>query len=189
MGLVKAVEMFEPERGLKFETFATHKIRGAILDELRAGDWATRSARTRVRRVDDAAQRLSQRLGRAPLDDEVAVEVGLDVDDVHAAHDDRARAAVLQLDALFDDHGGDPPIRSEILDPEAELLCGERTRELDDAIDRLSDRHGAVIRGYYLEERKLLDLAVDFGVTESRVCQIRAEGIRALREALVGASG
>jgi RNA polymerase sigma factor for flagellar operon FliA len=185
--LYQAARRFDPELGVPFEHYACRRMRGAVLDELRAFDWATRTTRARARQVAQATEHLSQHLGRTPGSDEVADLVGLDQREVRDSRHDVARAAVLQLDALYADHGGEMPLRADESGPEALVLDLERDRELDEAIDRLSERHGAVIRGYYLDGRKLLDLAGDFGVSESRVCQIRAEGIRALRDVLVGA--
>jgi RNA polymerase sigma factor for flagellar operon FliA len=187
LALYQAAQRFDPARGVPFEHYASRRMRGAVLDELRSTDWATRAARTRGHVIDAAAQRLSQGLGRVPSLEEVATEVGMCSEDVLHAQHDEARASVLQLEALHADHGGEMPLGSADAGPEHMVLEYERKQELDDAIERLSDRHGAVIRGYYFEERKLLDLADDFGVSDSRVCQIRAEGIKALRDVLVGA--
>jgi RNA polymerase sigma factor FliA len=182
--LFQAATRFDEELGVPFEHYAARRIRGAVLDELRSWDWATRTTRTRVRQVDLAAERLTQRLGRSPNLTELAEELGVGVGEVAASQHDDNRAAVLQLDGLYVDHHGDLPLACERPGPEVIVIDDERERLIEDAIDSLPTRHGAVIRGYYYDGRKLLDLAGDFGVTESRVCQIRAEGIKALREAL-----
>jgi RNA polymerase sigma factor for flagellar operon FliA len=185
--LYQSARRFDPDLGVPFEHYASRRMRGAVLDELRSLDWATRTTRARARQVDQATEHLSQQLGRTPASAEVADLAGLDLREVRESRHDVARASVLQLDALYADHGGDMPLRADGSDPEAVVLDLERDRELGEAIDLLSERHGAVIRGYYLHGRRLLDLAGDFGVSESRVCQLRAEGIRALRDTLVGA--
>src|SRR5437879_4854891 len=173
LALFQAASRFDRSIGVPFEHYAARRMRGAVLDELRSCDWATRTTRQRVRQVDHAIERLSQRLGRSPDLDEVATELGLPLADVTTSHTDHTRASVLQLDALYADHDGDLPIRCDSPQPDVIVLEQERDRELGAAVDELSPRLGAVIRGYYLQGRKLRELADELGVTESRVCQMR----------------
>src|SRR5690606_38873151 len=105
MGLVKAVEMFEPERGLKFETFATHKVRGAILDELRSLDWVPRSVRQKSKLLQKAYAKLEHQLGRMPYDDEVAAHLNLTSAEFEDMLSDVAPATILSLEEALLDHG------------------------------------------------------------------------------------
>ena len=187
LALFQAANRFDRSIGVPFELYAARRMRGAVLDELRSCDWATRTTRQRVRQVDQAIERLSHRLGRTPHLDEVADELGLPVEEVTTSHGDHTRASVLQLEALYADHDGDLPIRCDAPGPDVIVLEQARDEALDAAVDELPPRLGTVIRGYYLHGRKLRDLADELGVTESRVCQMRGEGVKALREVLAGA--
>jgi len=115
----------------------------------------------------------------------VATELGLPVDEVASSREDHLRTSVLQLDAVYADQG-ELPIPGEGPEPDVIVLAQDRDRTLDAAVGKLPARLGAVIRGYYLHGRKLRELADELGVTESRVCQMRGEGVKALREALAG---
>lgn len=179
-GLIDAVERFDPERSPRFESYAVPRIRGAILDELRAQDWVPRGVRGRVRELERAQERLESRLQRAATDAELAEEVGL------AVHEVRALARQVQLisvEALDENSGG----VSELLadddapDPVAVVQAAETLRQLAVAVAQLEERDRDVVRLYYLENRTLAEIGRLLGVTESRVCQLHTRLVGRLR--------
>jgi RNA polymerase sigma factor for flagellar operon FliA len=183
IALVAASRAFDPARGVPFQRYATTRIRGALVDELRSVDWASRSVRRRSREIADARARLTAAEGRFPDDAAVAKAIGMNVDDVVRADSDVARASVLPLDAGPDYSLADL-LPAAGPGPEATLLHAERLEYLVDAIAALPERLATVVQGYFLEERPMTELAVELGVTESRISQLRAEALVLLRDAL-----
>jgi RNA polymerase sigma factor FliA len=167
---------FDPTRGVPFARFAAIRIRGAITDELRTMDWASRAVRSKAREIDTVRTDLQRRLGHAPSTDEVAHKMGVASSDVTSADADVQRANVLSLQALTAD-GGTEVLASRGESPEGLLVRREQIGYLRDAVAMLPDRLRAVITGYFLEQRKMTDIAADLGVTESRVSQMRAEAL------------
>jgi RNA polymerase sigma factor for flagellar operon FliA len=181
--LATAAKAYDPSRGIPFGSFATNRIRGAVLDELRGLDWASRSVRSRARRADAAEQELTATLGRAPSQLELAEVLGVAVEDLKTLDDDVHRASVLSLQGFAAGTAEDMvPERSA--GPEELLLYRERVGYLHNAIDALPERLHTVVTGYFFEERPMLDIAAELGVTESRVSQLRAEALVLLREGL-----
>jgi RNA polymerase sigma factor for flagellar operon FliA len=183
-GLVQAAQAWQDDRGVSFEAFARHRIRGALLDELRNRDWASRRVRTFARRCAATADDLTGLLGRPPTDVEVADRLGVPVATVAASELDVHVATLHSTDALLEEVGG--LVCGPEENPEQLLVSRERSGYLHDAVALLPDRLRAVIVGYYLEERPMRALAEDLSVTESRVSQMRAEAVRLLRGALTG---
>jgi RNA polymerase sigma factor for flagellar operon FliA len=181
--LAGAATSFDPSRGVPFAGFAATRIRGALLDELRSMDWASRSVRSRARRIDDAEQRLSAQLGRAPTRAELAEALGVAAHELTTLDEEVQRAAVLSLHGLAPGATDDlVPDRS--LGPEDLLLHRERVGYLHNAVEALPERLRAVVSGYFLHGRTMVDLASELGVTQSRVSQLRAEALDLLREGL-----
>ncbi|WP_433869751.1 FliA/WhiG family RNA polymerase sigma factor [Saccharopolyspora sp. CA-218241] len=188
-GLVDAIEKFEPERGLKFETYAMQRIRGAILDDLRAQDWVPRSVRSRARDVERALERLEARLQRTATDAELADELELTVDDLRELFAQLQMTSVIALDDLI---GGGPATASlaETLpddraeDPVAALVDRDSRRQLAEAVERLSERDRVVVTLYYFENLTLAEIGKVLGVTESRVCQLHTRAVLRLRTKL-----
>ena len=186
MGLIRAVETFEPEREIKFETYAVHKIRGAILDELRSLDWVPRSVRQKGRSLQKAYSEMSGLLGRAPYDDEVAQHLGLTLVEFEELLTEVAPLTVLSLDEQ-DGMGDDAPALSEtIADPQAanalaEIEEGQLKAMLRDAISGLPAKERLVVSMYHFEELNFKEIGRVMGVTESRVCQIHSKAIVKLR--------
>jgi RNA polymerase sigma factor for flagellar operon FliA len=186
MGLIRAVETFEPEREIKFETYAVHKIRGAILDELRSLDWVPRSVRQKGRSLQRAYSELSGLLGRAPYDDEVAQHLGLTLVEFEDLLTEVAPLTVLSLDEQ-DGLGDDAPALSEtIADPQAanalaDIEEGQLKAMLRDAISALPAKERLVVSMYHFEELNFKEIGRVMGVTESRVCQIHSKAIVKLR--------
>ena len=180
--LVAAGEAFDPGRGAPFAAYAAIRIRGAIVDELRSIDWASRSVRRRGREIDDTRQQLATSLGSFPDDAAVAKKLGMTVQEVTRADADVARATVIALDAgeqgiedLLPSSGPSPADLSELAEQRAFLA---------DAISELPDRLRLVVTQYFLLERPMAEIGAELGVTESRVSQLRAEALVLLREAL-----
>ncbi|WP_296607235.1 sigma-70 family RNA polymerase sigma factor [Nocardioides sp.] len=186
VALVTAARSYDPARGVPFVRYAAPRIRGAMVDELRSIDWASRSVRRRSREIEEARARLAATMGEFPDDEAVAAALGLSNDEVVRADSEVSRAVVLPLDAgaqqgLADLLPGREPGPAE----RAEHL--ERVRYLADAVDELPERMQHVVRGYFLEERPMAELAAELGVTESRISQLRAEALVLLRDALAEA--
>jgi RNA polymerase sigma factor FliA len=181
--LVAAARSFDDQRGVPFPRFAAARIRGALLDELRGLDWASRSVRQKARRTDGARQSLTAELGRTPTVAEVADRLGCRVEDIESADDDVHRAVLFSLQgfatATVDDLVTEPGAG-----PEELLLRRERLGYLRDAVEALPERLRAVVVGYFFEERSMADIAAELGVTDSRVSQLRSEALGLLRDGL-----
>jgi RNA polymerase sigma factor FliA len=181
--LVAAARGFDDARGVPFARFAAARVRGALLDELRGLDWASRSVRQRARRTDSARQELTAELGRTPSATEVADRLGCSVEDITSADDDVQRAVVFSLQG-FATTGADDLVTESSAGPEDMLIRRERLGYLKHAIDVLPGRLRAVVVGYFFEERPMAQIAAELGVTESRVSQLRAEALGLLRDGL-----
>jgi RNA polymerase sigma factor for flagellar operon FliA len=185
LGLFQAAQAWEPDRGVTFETFARHRIRGALLDELRNRDWASRRSRTLSRNIAAAHDELTSVLGRCPTDGEIASRLGVPVDSIAANQRHIHMASLRSADALEDEACGVPALVAD--GPEAVLEQREQYAYLHDAVVLLPERLRRVIVGYYVDELPMAVLATELAVTESRVSQMRAEAVRILRAALSGA--
>jgi RNA polymerase sigma factor for flagellar operon FliA len=192
MGLIGAIERFEPEREIKFETYAVSRIKGAIIDELRSLDWVPRSVRSKAREVERVHRKLENNLQRAPTEEEMAEELGLSIDDFRDVLLDIANSSVLALDDLWtiaDPDGGQVSLLDTIrdpnaIDPQAELDSAELKDRLADAIESLAERERLVIALYYYENLTLREIGEVLGVTESRVSQLHTKAVLGLRSAL-----
>ena len=183
-GLAHAARNFDAERGIRFDRYAAPRIRGALLDELRHGDWASRSVRRQARQVRDAAETLTMRLGRTPTTGEIADHMGCSPKVVEALNEDVHRAVVLNYDSLVAQGSADDVMPTEGRSPDTILLDRERQAYLVDAVATLPERLRRVVVGYFFEERSMQDLADELGVTDSRISQIRAEALEQLREGM-----
>jgi RNA polymerase sigma factor FliA len=188
-GLADAIEKFEPERGLKFETYAMQRIRGAILDELRSQDWVPRSVRGRARDVERALERLGNQLQRTPTDIELASELQIRVSDLRDLYAQFALTSVVALDELMVAGRGDASLAETLPDdgaddPVASLVDQDNRRQLADAIAQLVERDRIVVTLYYFENLTLAEIGRVLGVTESRVCQLHTRAVLRLRTKL-----
>jgi RNA polymerase sigma factor for flagellar operon FliA len=189
LGLIKAVDTFEPERGFKFETYAGHKIRGAILDELRALDWVPRSVRQKARDLQKVFTRLENRLGRSPYDDEVCEELGVDMAEYEQLLSEVTPTTIVSLDEATVDFFSDSKdlrVIDQIEDPDStnplkELGFGEIKGILKDAIADLPENERIVVALYHYEELTLKEIGVVLNLTESRVSQIHSKAMMKLR--------
>ena len=199
LGLVEAAHRYDGTRGVPFNRFAAQRIRGAILDAVRSADWAPRSVRTIARTIEQAGNRLTSDLGRAPTHEELAGAVHVAPEELVRLQSKINRSMVLALDHPVGDTGaevvtlGDTICRDEP-DVSDDLERTELHAYLRDAVGHLPERHRMVVVGYFLEGRSSLELAELLGVTESRISQIRSEalvmlkgGISAQYDGLAGA--
>lgn len=187
-GLIDAVEKFEPARGFKFETYAAQRVRGAIIDELRAADWVPRSVRSKARTVEQATRALEQTLLRPVTDEDVADHLGWHTAEVRTVRAQVALSHVAALDGMVS--GGETQAIDSALEhsaPEASLSFEAReTRALlATAIQGVRDREQEVLRLYYFENLTLAQIGRILGVTESRVSQIHSGAVKKLRESLL----
>jgi RNA polymerase sigma factor for flagellar operon FliA len=181
--LVTAARAYDAGRGIPFGRFAAARVRGALLDELRSMDWATRSVRARARRADVARQELTTKLGRTPTPAELAALLGVGVGELATVDDDVQRAAVLSLQG-FTAGSADDMVTESAMNPEELLLHRERIGYLHDAVAVLPERLRFVVEASFLQERPLAEVAADLGVTESRVSQLRTEALALLKDGL-----
>jgi len=191
LGLIGAIERYEPDRDIKFETYAMSRIRGAILDELRSLDWVPRSVRSRAREIERAITALEASLGRAPTDEEIAGKVGITTDELEESLADIARSSIGALDELWtvSGDGSQVSLLDTLEDPEsvrpADALDETELREtLADAIARLPEREKVVITLYYYEELTLREIGEVLGVTESRISQLHTKAVLRLKSRL-----
>lgn len=190
IGLIKAIENFDLSRGLAFSTFATHRIRGAILDDLRRRDHAPRSIRRKQREIGKASERLQADLDRTPTDQELAQEIGIELGELWRWQREAEQAVRVSINRPLDASDDRSPSAEEILttdDPHAAddfLLRKEEVHILRDEILRLKEQERVVLALYYYEELKLHEIAKILGVTESRISQIRSAAVKTLRSRL-----
>ena len=181
IGLLEALERYNPAHGAKFETYAVMRIRGAMLDELRRGCWKPRSLIRQMRAIDQAQVALAAKLGREPAEEELAVELGLKPEALHRVVTEINCAALLSLEELlFAPEAGGPEAA-----PLEALLAGEEKELLAGAVDRLPERQRLVLALYYQEEMTLKEIGLVLGVSESRVCQLHAQAISKLRTVIL----
>ncbi len=181
--LVTAARSFDPARGIPFGRFAAFRVRGALLDELRGMDWASRSVRARARRADTARQELTAKLGRTPTVTELSELLGVGVSELAGVEDDVQRAAVLSLQG-FTTGTAEDLVTESSMNPEELLVHRERIGYLHDAVAVLPERLRFVVEASFLQERPLSEVAAELDVTESRVSQLRTEALALLRDGL-----
>ncbi|MFD5700813.1 RNA polymerase sigma factor WhiG [Streptomyces lasiicapitis] len=190
-GLIDAIEKFDIERSIKFETYAITRIRGAMIDELRALDWIPRSVRQKARNVERAYATLEARLRRTPSEGEVAAEMGIPVEELHAVFSQLSLANVVALEELL--HVGGEGDRLSLMDTledtaadnPVEVAEGRELRRLlARAINTLPEREKTVVTLYYYEGLTLAEIGNVLGVTESRVSQIHTKSVLQLRAKL-----
>ena len=184
VGLAQAARSFDAERGISFERYASTRIRGALIDELRSRDWASRSVRFKARRMAVCVEDLTAELGRAPSTTEIATRMGVSAGTVDSLSDDVHRAVVLNYDSVIAEGDAEDILPADTISPETVLLDRERTAYLGDAIEALPERLRRVVVGYFFEERPMLELADELGVSESRISQMRAEALGLLKEGI-----
>ena len=186
MGLSEALTRFEASQGVQFETFATQRIRGAMLDELRENDWVSRGVRKSQKDIEVSMRRLEHRLGRSPLESEIAADLGMSLTDYQGL---LGRVKGTQL-VYLEDMNHNPDDEDSFLDrhlgdSEADpinMLSDHRMRQaLVAAIKNLPEREQHIMSMYYEEDMNLKEIAAVLDVTESRICQLHSQSIARLR--------
>jgi RNA polymerase sigma factor for flagellar operon FliA len=182
IGLIDAIEKFDADRGLLFQTYGIPRIRGAITDGLRAADWVPRSVREKIRDLNTALEALQRRLGRCPEDREVAVELGVSVQALHKIYDQASYTGVASIeDTEFD-------VAAPNVSPVFPGGDDNTPAGFMDAVGQLPQRDQIVIALYYWENFTLAEIGQVLQVSESRVCQLHGRATLAMRHQLVAAS-
>ena len=189
VGLLDALTKFDPSREIKFRTYAEFRIRGAMLDEIRAMDWVPRSMRERIGKIQHAANEFTKRKGRPPTEGELAAELGIGTEEVDETLLQAKGAVVLSLEDLGSNEQDTHPILDALADrgqpnPLESLLSEDTRRVLADAIDKLPERQRLVLTLYYFEELTMKEIGAVLSVTESRICQLHAQAMIRLKAEL-----
>ena len=194
LGLIGAIERYDPDRDVKFETYAITRIKGAIIDELRAMDWVPRSVRARAREIERAMASLEAQLHRAPTDAEIAEKIGITEEELGDSLTDIARSSIAALDEVWtiSGSGGDQVALIDTIEdtdapsPQNTLDETEMREAIAESIARLPEREKIVVTLYYYEELTLREIGDVLGVTESRVSQLHTKAILRLKARLAG---
>ncbi len=187
MGLMEAVERFDPDRGLKFETYAVTRIRGSIIDQLRFQDWIPRGVRKRSKDLSEAMHKLEEQLGRPANDEELAAEMGVSRQKLTTMLAETQNLVLSLDDTLGNDQSGNSMTLLDMVedrnspDPQGEFEATELRRRLAEAIAALPEREKLLIALYYHENMTLKEIGEVICVSESRVCQLHAQAILRLR--------
>ncbi len=189
IGLVDALEKFDPSHDTNFATYAQFRIKGAILDSFRTQDWLPRSVRYKSHQIEQAYQRVEQRLGRPAEDQDIAIELGVSIQTLQKMLAEVGNIVLLSFEELGFGHGEERFVSDESLiskgqDPLNRLLGGERVSVIARALDRLPEKERLVISLYFYEELNLKEIGEILGVTESRASQIRSRALIRLKNYL-----
>jgi RNA polymerase sigma factor for flagellar operon FliA len=195
LGLLDAIEKFDPEQNTIFETYASARIRGAIIDQIRSLDWAPRSLRQKARQMEQATTRLREKLGREPAETELALEMEMPEEELFKLIGEIHGAYILSLDAAVSDSGGGEETSlgevtsdASSLSPEETAIRKEAEQRLAQAIGNLPEDEKRVITLYYYDELTLKEIGVVLGLSESRICQIHRTVIHKLKRHLNASS-
>ena len=188
IGLLDALGRFEEGQGAQFETYATQRIKGAMLDELRRGDWLPRGIRQIQRRIETAMQKLEHRLGRIPTESEMAREMGLKLEAYQDLLLEARGSQLFYYEDLDADGEGDDYLDRHVTehaeDPESTLGDQRFRQAVIDGIEKLPEREKLVMGLYYEQDMNFKEIAAVLGVTESRICQLHSQSIARLRTKL-----
>lgn len=185
-GLMDAIEKFDLDKGVKFETYAVSRIRGAIIDEIRALDWVPRSVRSKAREIDKAKTEIEAMTGRPAEHQQVAQHLGLSLEEYWSLH---SQAAVLPVGTLAGQNNDEDDHRAEVTfdptaNPEELVGVGEVVDLLGEAVNNMDERSKTILVLYYIQEMTLAEIGKVLGVTESRVCQLQSKVLQTLRDTL-----
>ncbi|ORC34255.1 RNA polymerase sigma factor WhiG [Marispirochaeta aestuarii] len=190
-GLIDAINKFDPEKHVKFKTYAVTRIRGAIFDELRSIDWVPRSVRQKAREIEDTVQRLEASLGRSASDQEIAAEMGMDIDEYHRAMVKISGTSIMSLNDVW--YSGEENDKISIVDsiespqslnPDIIVEKEEIKKVIIEAINELPEKEKKVLVLYYYEDLTLKEIGKVLEVTESRISQLHTKAIMRLRAKL-----
>ncbi len=192
MGLLDAVEKFDPGQDIKFSTYATIRVRGAIIDEIRKLDWAPRSLRAMGRKIGAAREKLRQLRGCEPDYQAIADEIGVASEEVEDCITQSHTAQILSLDDYLPGREGDGGRKVDLVPdaggrtPASDAEAGERQERLVRAILELPDQQQKVLNLYYYEDLTLKEIGAVLSVSESRICQVHSAAVKRLRAAVRG---
>jgi RNA polymerase sigma factor FliA len=186
LGLLEAMEKFDAARGIKLNTFAYLRIRGAMIDELRKRDWFPRSARSKAKKLEEVIRKLESRLGRYPREEEVAQELKMDLNEYLDMLKDFGNLSIMSIEDISELSGMDREgIISFVIEdgasPEKCAELSEMEHILGTEIDRLPEKQKIVLSLYYYEDMNMKEIAETLGITEARVSQIHSQAILSLR--------
>jgi RNA polymerase sigma factor FliA len=189
IGLLEAMEKYDVNRGIKLNTFAYMRIRGAMIDELRSKDWFPRSARSKAKKIGEVVRKLENKLGRYPKEEEVAEELNIDLDDYLTMLKDYGNLSIVSIEDLSETAGEDKDriiryIVDESDDPEQYAEFAEMERILAEELDKIPERQKLVLTLYYHEDMNMKEIAKALGITEARVCQIHSQALLNLRASM-----
>ena len=186
-GLIDAIDKFDYEKGIKFETYASLRIRGAILDNIRRMDWIPRSLRKKQKLIDSAIQKIESETGSNANEEQIAKELEISVDEYNKWTNQTKALSLISLEEYVE-QGGESKIHTNnsmvSSQPEKELEKSELKRMLVDAINSLSDKERSVITFYYYEELTLKEISAIMGVSESRISQLHTKALRKMKDVL-----
>jgi len=184
IGLIKAIEKFDLEKGVTFETFATYRVRGEIIDYMRRNDWVPRSVRRKILEVEDASTNLTNELGRLPTEDELSSRLGIGSSELQQTLTEMERYSLISFEELIYDT---VKVDSEFTDfdtPEGHLQENELLDMLAKTLDELPERDRLIVTLYYYEELTLKEISGIMGVSESRISQIHSRAIDKMKKSL-----
>ncbi len=186
IGLLEAMEKYDVSRGIKLNTFAYMRIRGAMIDELRSKDWFPRSARSKAKKIGEVVRKLENKLGRYPKEEEVAEEMHMDLEEYLSLLKDYGNLSIVSIEDLSETSGEDKDriiryIVDESDDPEKYAEFSEMEGILAHEIDNIPERQKLVLTLYYHEDMNMKEIAKTLGITEARVCQLHSQAILNLR--------
>ena len=186
IGLLEAMEKYDASRGIKLNTFAYMRIRGAMIDELRSKDWFPRRARSKAKKIGEVVRKLENKLGRYPTEEEVAQELNIDLEDYLTMLKDYGNLSIVSIEDLSESSGEDKDsiiryIVDESDNPEQYAQFAEMERILAQELERIPERQKLVLTLYYHEDMNMKEIAKTLGITEARVCQIHAQALISLR--------
>jgi len=184
LGLIDAIDRFDPTRGVPFKNYAEIRISGSMFDSLRSGDWVPRSVRRKHNRLEKARAELTFQLGRDPSREEMALKLELGLDELEAMEKDSRISRLVSLDASTTDDGATPLLdtlpRNEP-SMEQNMVDDQLRAEVEHAVFCLPEKERAAVTQYYLQGMTLREIGAQLGVTESRACQLRGQGIKRLQ--------
>lgn len=187
LGLLDALEKFDQSRGTQLKTYAEFRIRGAILDELRSMDWATRTTREKMKRLEEAQASLERKLQRSPSEEEVADFLGLELEDYHQMLMETKGSGLMSIEDLLEGEPGEQRLAlASEADPHESYSASQIRAKVLESLTHLSEKEQLVLQLYYYEELTMKEIGMILEVTESRVCQIHSAALKKLRARLQG---
>jgi RNA polymerase sigma factor FliA len=190
IGLMDAIDKYDPDKNCKFKTYAEFRIKGAILDQLRSLDWVPRSIRQKSRRLEQAYAEVEQRLGRSATNSEIAESLGIELEEFHYLVDQVRGISMVNLDELRSGADSDQAAYGDIFEdvkaenPFLSLKSRELRQAVADCISSIPEKERLVISLYYYEDLNMKEIGSILGITESRVCQIHTKAVARLRAKL-----